>query len=93
MIENIYQKQILSREEIISYLKSKARNFGSDEERNREIAYEIAGMMSIESVRKLDARDPIVEVMSLAGELELPKELATSKDATWENLKNKIISL
>ena len=88
----IYRGGAMSRDDIIGLLKSKLANFGDDEETNRQIAYEMAGMMSLDSVRELDETDPIVDCMLLAGEMELPVE-HRRPESSWSKLIEKISSL
>ncbi|MCA9301281.1 hypothetical protein H6801_00640 [Candidatus Nomurabacteria bacterium] len=57
----------------------------------REIAYEIAGMLSTGLALGLPDDDPYMEVLLMAGELELPDE--HKGEATWEELAGRIEAL
>lgn len=55
------------------------------------LAYDIAGLLSLNFVRQLPDNDPISDVLALAGQLELP-ESHRDPDATWAALQ-KLVTL
>ena len=74
----------MNRQEIIDFLKLQIENNKKNPENSEEIAYNIAGLLSLESVHSLDENDPIIDALTMAGELELPSE-HRSDNTTWEN--------
>lgn len=98
-IENMYKKisgtdklDEKSRAELIEYLKTqleKAKEEGVDE---KAISYEIAGLLSLDAVRSLPEDDDILQVATIAGELELPEE-HRSADVSWQKMSEKIEEL
>lgn len=51
--------------------------------KGEEIAYGIAGLLGAQSVMHLPEGDPFLEIIHLAGDLELPSAHRES-DSTWE---------
>lgn len=64
--------------ELIGYLKSTVQLL-SDKETYQEAIYEIAGLMSLDYVRSLPNDDKLIEIMSIAGQLEVPADFTDSK--------------
>jgi len=64
--------------ELVSYLKS-AVQLLSDKEKYQGAVYDIAGLMSSDYVRTLPNDDKLIEIMSLAGELEIPDDYTDQK--------------
>lgn len=60
-----------SRAEITSYLKALLPALSGDLERSTSAAYAIAGLMATEYARNLKNDDPIDEILTIAGELEI----------------------
>lgn len=56
-------------------------------ERSRQLAYEIAGLLATATGTRLASDDPLMEVLLLAGELELP-ESVRDEMASWERLES-----
>lgn len=64
-----------------------------DSEKSRQdIAYSLAGLLSLDLIRRLPRNDPYVEVLDMAGQLELP-ETHRSQEATWQRLTELIVAL
>jgi hypothetical protein len=72
-----------------SFLKEQATAFRAHPDQTTRIAYAIAGMLATRFARNLPEDDPIDEILTIAGELEvnpdnasdLRKELLTKIDA------------
>lgn len=73
------------------YLREQLDRYNSTPSDGRAIAYEIAGLLSTELAQSLDSGDPYLEILLLAGRLELPIEHQGS--ATWEQLAERIRAL
>lgn len=58
---------------------------------SRDIAYGIAGLLGTQFAAGLANNDPISEIMTLAGELELPE--GQQGDATWDELRRLVQEL
>lgn len=83
--------EVMDRSEIIKQIKSTA-DFSGDDQNKMNMAYQLAGMMSYEDVRKLSKDDPINVTLELAGRLELPEEHRQDGDS-WDALKQSIDEL
>jgi len=95
-IENLYNKlnskenSSEKRHEIITFLKKIANNIPTAPAKRQDKAYEIAGLLSTDFARSLSAEDPIDNILTLAGELEVRDEQEAQK---WEELLRLINSL
>lgn len=58
----------------------------------RELAYEMAGLLSARQILALPDDDPIKQILLLAGQLELPLE-HRSVGATWDRLGQMVTQL
>jgi len=82
----------LRRQNLVGFLKSQVQAYKDNPEMGEQIAYSIVGMMSDDFVRSLPDDDPCMQIMEMAGELELPAE-HRSDSANWDNLIQKIEDL
>ena len=73
------------------YMLDQVREYGRHPEQRRNIAYGMAGMLAIDKIRHLPNDDPYVEVLDMAGRLELPER--HHGYATWEELIERIKAL
>ena len=78
------------RQELVAFLKDCSNNLPEGNDERRQIAYAIAGFMSTEFARSLDPSDPLDQILTLAGELEVPDEDTESK---WQEFRRLIHSL
>jgi hypothetical protein len=74
------------------YLQAQLKQYQSAPSQGEEIAYDIAGLMALDTVVAAAEDDSYVEALNMAGELELPPP-HRSEDATWEALAKIINSL
>lgn len=58
----------------------------ADPKSGRRIAYQVSGALSLPTVRRWKDDEPLLRMLHLAGELELPRR-HRSKDASWETLR------
>jgi len=65
------------------YLLGQVQAFEADKSKGEMLAYDIAGLMSAQAVSNLPQGDPYGEVLSLAGDLELPLAHRDSS-STWD---------
>lgn len=65
-----------SKEELISFLRGEATKLRLHPERSIEIAYTITGLLATNFARALPENDPIDEILTIAGELEVNPENA-----------------
>lgn len=72
--------------------EQRVRLRAADAEQRREIAYRLAGLLSHEVVRSLPEDDPLVSVLAMAGQLELPPA-HRDRSASWERLDQLIDDL
>ena len=54
------------------YFRTQLSRYGKGHSMSEEVAYEIAGLLSLESVRSAADKDPYVAILLMAAELELP---------------------
>ena len=78
----------LLREHLISQVK----RYDEGQDDPQDIAYELAGLMSARSMYRLPQDNPYMEILGLAGELELP-QFHRSATASWEELKRLVAAL
>lgn len=55
---------------------------------SEQVAYDIAGLLSTDFAQSLPEGDPYLEILTLAGELELPEQHRSS--ASWEYLSESV---
>ncbi len=77
------------KQELVGYLKKQLEQYREDPSRGENIAYDIAGLLSLESIRALPEDDILVLIMIMAGELELPMEHRTD-ETSWGKLSELI---
>lgn len=80
------------RQELGLFLKAQVNQYQENLQNGESIAYGIAGLLSTESIHALPEDDILVQIMTLAGELELPTR-HRSTDATWQKLSEMINQL
>jgi hypothetical protein len=73
---------------LLEHLIERVEYQSTHETESRDIAYALAGLMATTFIASLPKDDPYVEILSLAGELELPERHRS--DATWEELRNRV---
>lgn len=66
-----------------SYLLEQLERYKQQPGKGEEIAYQIAGLLGAQSVMHLPDSDPYLEIIHLAGDLELPS-VHRESDSTWE---------
>lgn len=90
-ILNTSQDGAQQRHELSHFLREQLAQRVADPNREREVAYDMAGLLSTQFAAALPDDDPYKEIMLIAGELELPPE--HRGDATWEQLAERIAGL
>jgi hypothetical protein len=70
---------------LISFLKEEVKKLQDQPDLAIEIAYSIAGLMATDFARKLPEDDPIDEILTIAGELEI-------KPDNYEALRNELVN-
>jgi hypothetical protein len=60
-----------ARQDIITFMKEEMCHFASLSDDTYRSAYTLAGLMATDYVRTLPEEDPIVDILSAAGELEI----------------------
>jgi hypothetical protein len=60
-----------ARQDVINFIKEEMRHFASLSDDTYRSAYTLAGLMATDYVRTLPEEDPIVDILSAAGELEI----------------------
>lgn len=60
-----------SRQMVVSYMKSLLPLFETLSSDTYNAAYELAGLMATDYARRLNSDDPIDEILTIAGELEI----------------------
>jgi hypothetical protein len=73
------------------YLREQLIRRRSSPEESQEIAYEIAGLLSTELASSLDENDPYLEILLMAGQLELP--VSQHDGVNWKQLTERIQAL
>ena len=63
-----------ARQEFVDYLHSVSQELEQDTASAPRIAYDIAGMFATKFAHQLDEEDPLIEIMTIAGELEVKPE-------------------
>lgn len=71
------------RQELIAYLKTCVDTLPSDEDGRQAIAYNMTSLLSTDYARSLTGTDTVDEVLTLAGELEVPDDNSSAK---WTEL-------
>lgn len=80
-----YPPTVVARENVTEYLKSQIPTLKVSIFEQTKIAYQIAGLLSAEGVRYMRLDDPILNVLELAGKVELPAR-HRAKTETWGQL-------
>lgn len=78
------------RRELVTRLKMCAAKLPDDESDRRLIAYKLAGLLSTHFVKSLDSDDAIDEILTLAGELEIPDDDSEVKWQEFLTLTNNL---
>lgn len=78
------------RAELMTYLKDSVNELPDNDDERREIAYNIAGLLSTDFARNLSENDILEEILTLAGELEIPNQHNNKKWLQLINLVNKL---
>ena len=73
------------------FLREQITRREADPAHERQVAYDIAGMLSTQFAESLPEDDPYMEIMVIAGELEMDQ--ANQGGATWEELAKRIRTL
>lgn len=79
-----------SRTALLEYLMQAANEMEEHRDLTKEIAYNIAGLMATDFARDLADGDPIEEILTIAGELEV---MPQNHDALRAELVTKIKAL
>ncbi|HMH70019.1 MAG TPA: hypothetical protein VK502_01345 [Candidatus Saccharimonadales bacterium] len=74
-----------TRQHLIGFLDDVLLTLKSDKQAAPMVAYEIAGMLSTHFSRSLPEGDPLLEIMIIAGELEVESE--DTEELTQELIK------
>lgn len=70
------------------YLKNQLERLNSDVAEAVEVAYNIAGLAATDFARLLDSADPIDEILTIAGELEVnPKNAEVLRNELVEKIR------
>jgi len=64
----------ITRSYFVDFLSGLLPDLESDQLSSSQIAYSIAGMLSSDFAQKLSDDDPLMEIMTIAGELEVAPE-------------------
>jgi hypothetical protein len=78
-----------ARQALRDYLNNQIKEYLERPEDSERIAYEIAGLLATKTVSTLPKDDPYLQILELAGELELPED-HRQPDSTWPALIEKI---
>lgn len=78
------------RSALIRYIQERAELYRNSMYRPEDIAYNLAGLMATEYFKKLNEDDPIEDVLTRAGDLELPQPHQTED---WPTLLQLIDNL
>jgi hypothetical protein len=96
MNQSIYDKltqvnQDQQKPVLAAYLREQINRRNTSPERSQEIAYEITGLLSTDFALSLDESDPYFEILTMAGQLELPAQYQGM--ATWKRLAELVQAL
>lgn len=78
------------RQELITYLKTVVNALPENEDIRRTIAYDVAGLLSTHFAKSLDSSDLLDQILTLAGELEVPNQNDANKWAEFYSLIQKL---
>ena len=93
---NIYEKLYnisdiaKARKSIIEYIKDQKHYFESLTKETYVAAYQLAGLMATDYAASLSDTDPVIDILSLAGELEIAP---SDSDDLRNDILRKIIAL
>lgn len=76
----------IQRQELITHLKATVDTLPENEDERRAIAYDIAGLLSTHFAKSLDSNDLLDQILTLAGELEVPNQNDTNRWTEFNNL-------
>jgi hypothetical protein len=68
-----------------TFLQDQVGAYREHPDQSSGIAYRIAGQMSDEALRNLPPDDPYMQILALAGQLELP-EAHQAEGSSWDTL-------
>jgi len=80
-----YRSAVEARPELNRYLAAVVRRQAAHPERSESIAYDLAGLLSLPILVGLPDDHPYVEILTMAGQLELPPA-HRDPDASWDRL-------
>lgn len=78
------------RGELIDYLKTAIKTLPESKSDRSNFAYNVAGLLSTNFAQSLDSNDSLDNILTMAGELEIPNDYDGSK---WEGFCNLINNL
>ena len=79
------------RKAAINYLQECVDNLPNDPGERLKVAYKIAGLMSTNFALSLEDNDDIDQILTLAGELEVPS--VQDNSASWDNFVSMVCQL
>lgn len=71
LFDEIGRNEDDAREKLVRFLKSQLARLDNDTPDAVQAAYEIAGLMATDFARTLNTSDPVDEILTIAGELEI----------------------
>lgn len=71
---------------LVEHIKQAVESHDDKHEQEREAAYNIAGLMATATAQELEDDNPIMKVLLMAGQLELP-ESQREAGVSWDKLK------
>lgn len=77
---------------LLEHVRQQLKECDEQPKLRRDAAYKIAGLMATATAQSLDDDDPYMQILLMAGQLELPKE-QRSDNASWEELEQQVDSL
>lgn len=85
LLNNEHVSAAEKRSALIQHIRVYAALYENSEHRPEDIAYRLAGLMSTKYVMSLEEDDPLEAVLTMAGDLELPKP-QQSDESSWHRL-------
>ncbi len=83
----------ITRDGVRDSLKSQIEKLKGSTQDDKEIAYQIAGLLNTDFARSLPDDDIYLKIMLMAGELELPDGLIDKENSNWKKLVNMVDSI
>ena len=75
-----------------AFLDQQLHAYLQDPKKGETLAYDIAGLMSARAIKNLPETNPYVEIIMLAGELELPPAQRDTS-STWEKFETLLATI